>query len=399
MKTFYIFLIYFFVGHNIAESGTKHSSSISNYIDNYKKELINNKKKGAKGAIAVSKNHRLLKLIRYKKKQSYVNKLAIKNCQNRYNTDCELIYIGLKKNKKYSPVKYNSKEKYLSYKGKKAMVDKWFEYGDIKVFKKVNDTIFGDFACAEFPISKHTQRIKDIVYFTIKSFPKDFLNNSGLKYVLICGDTLSHRVGRVGGLALGGPIDTSGFFVVSMNLHNLFDRDEKIIKRQKDNYEYCKRDQDLKDEYFIENIKIDCEERKKSYMKKLKGHRNEFLEIFSHELYHIIDDHTGFGWEDPIWKYLNEHNYIDYFKRNKNDAPVKGFVTLYAQSNVMEDKAELFEKMVTSRKWLKAKLKTDEILLEKSKIMIRRLKKIYPKLSNNFWSEFDKVQNLKGLGW
>ena len=83
---------------------------------------------------------------------------------------------------------------------------------------------------------------------------------------------------------------------------------------------------------------------------------------------------------------LNDQEYSDKLlvDRNVIDNSVKGYISKYARNSAAEDKAELFAFMITQHKLFKKTIKNDQILFNKSKLMVLRLKSISNDINKNF---------------
>ena len=113
--------------------------------------------------------------------------------------------------------------------------------------------------------------------------------------------------------------------------------------------------------------------------------------VFHHEFYHIIDSQLTNVIIDNQWEKINK---IEYSSVNISgdlnlDNSINGFVTQYARNNQNEDKAELFAMLITKNSEVKKLLNKDEVLFNKTKLLISRLKSISPSINKNFWNKLN----------
>ena len=172
------------------------------------------------------------------------------------------------------------------------------------------------------------------------------MNNSGLKFIMIC-EELTLEGNKVAGIAPGHYDQSPGVFYISAN--------------------------ELKDA------------RNDPRVKSLLRH------VFHHEFYHIIDSQLTNVIIDNQWEKINK---IEYSSVNISgdlnlDNSINGFVTQYARNNQNEDKAELFAMLMTKNSDVKQLLNKDEVLFNKAKLLISRLKSISPSINKNFWNKLN----------
>jgi hypothetical protein len=85
-----------------------------------------------------------------------------------------------------------------------------------------------------------------------------------------------------------------------------------------------------------------------------------------HELYHAIDAELELDDEDDEWDEINIYDYT----LNYDKTPLKtGFVTNYGMKNQNEDKATIYEEMIT----LQLNISYDDIVKSKIRLMFQRL--------------------------
>ena len=112
--------------------------------------------------------------------------------------------------------------------------------------------------------------------------------------------------------------------------------------------------------------------------KTLRVKKEIIRHLFHHEFYHVIDTALSTVGIDDQWSKLNKQSYLE---NSPAEGPfinnsVEGFISSYARNNHAEDKAELFAFMITKHNEFKKILPKDEILFNKSKLMIKRLKSL-----------------------
>ncbi|MDA8560163.1 putative zinc-binding metallopeptidase, partial [Candidatus Pelagibacter bacterium] len=203
-----------------------------------------------------------------------------------------------------------------------------------------------DFFCGQTK-SNYRDVINDLVK-EINIYPISFLQNSGLKYVMICEKiTDKSLVFEPGGLAPGHVDQSPGVFYLNLSAVNKY-----------------------------KNAKV-----KKDYIRLL----------FHHEFYHIIDASLSLMQLDEPWDKINKVEYSNDLIVGAlgMDTSVEGFISGYARNNSAEDKAELFAFMISKHKAFKKAIANDEILLKKSKLMISRLKEISQEIDKNFWRKLN----------
>ena len=276
--------------------------------------------------------------------QYELDQKALKDCKNDGGVDFLVRFRTLKKNPKYN--------RYAKYINSKLSLKVLGEY--IKSKKKSSsrgiDILIStenfknkkDFFCGQTK-----SNYKDVINSLVKEiniYPASFLQNSGLKYVMICEKITDKSLGfEPGGLAPGHVDQSPGVFYLNLSVVNKF--------------------------------------------KNPKAKKNYIRLLFHHEFYHIIDSKLSLMQLDETWEKINKVDYSDDLITGGIgiDTSVEGFISEYARNNSAEDKAELFAFMIAQHKEFKKAIAKDEILLKKSKLMISRLKGIS--------KEIDKVKD------
>lgn len=125
--------------------------------------------------------------------------------------------------------------------------------------------------------------------------------------------------------------------------------------------------------------------------KKPKFKKDYIRVLFHHEFYHIIDSTLSLMQLDEKWERINKVNYSNELVIGGwgIDTSVEGFISGYARNNSAEDKAELFAFMIAEHKEFKKAISKDEVLLNKSELMISRLKGISKDINKNFWKQLN----------
>jgi hypothetical protein len=85
-----------------------------------------------------------------------------------------------------------------------------------------------------------------------------------------------------------------------------------------------------------------------------------------HELYHAIDDYLNMDDVDDEWTELNQNEYVSNF----DEIPLlSGFIMNYGMKNANEDKATIYETMMTNQ----TNIEYDNIIKSKMRLMFQRL--------------------------
>lgn len=280
--------------------------------------------------------------------QDQLDKAALENCNKDGEIDCLVRFRTLKKNPKYNRyAKYINSKLSLKVLGELIKSKKVFSSKGIDIlissedFKNKND-----FFCGQ---TKSNYR--DVINYLveeIKIYPSSFLNNSGLKYVMICEKITDNSLGfEPGGLAPGHIDQSPGVFYLNLSAVNKYQKSK------------------LKRDY----IKL----------------------LFHHEFYHIIDSSLSLMQLDESWERINKVEYSNELIVGGIgiDTSVEGFISGYARNNSAEDKAELFAFMIAQHQDFKKAIAKDQILQKKSKLMISRLKTISKQIDRNFWKRLN----------
>ena len=354
MRIFIILILSVFV-HNELHAGNitpevrqaykERTEFVKKYISTIKENRKTNKK--FKGSIVEAVSGRLYTswgtLSQYELDQK-----ALKNCKSDGEIECLVRFRTLKKNPKYNRyAKYINSKSSLKVLGEHIKSKKKFSSKGIDIlistenFKNKND-----FFCGQTK-----SNYKDVINNLVKEinvYPVSFLQNSGLKYVMICEKITDKSLGfEPGGLAPGHVDQSPGVFYLNLSAVN----------------------------------KIKNSKAKKDYIRIL----------FHHEFYHIIDSKLSLMQLDEAWEKINKVDYSNDLITGGIgiDTSVEGFISGYARNNSAEDKAELFAFMVAQHKEFKKAIAKDEILLKKSKLMISRLKGISKEIDKSFWKKLN----------
>ena len=354
MRIFVVLILSVFV-HNELQAGNitpevrqaykERTEFVKKYISTIKENRKTNKK--FKGSIVEAVSGRLYTswgtLSQYELDQK-----ALKNCKSDGEIECLVRFRTLKKNPKYNRyAKYINSKSSLKVLGEHIKSKKKFSSKGIDIlistenFKNKND-----FFCGQTK-----SNYKDVINNLVKEinvYPVSFLQNSGLKYVMICEKITDKSLGfEPGGLAPGHVDQSPGVFYLNLSAVN----------------------------------KIKNSKAKKDYIRIL----------FHHEFYHIIDSKLSLMQLDEAWEKINKVDYSNDLITGGIgiDTSVEGFISGYARNNSAEDKAELFAFMVAQHKEFKKAIAKDEILLKKSKLMISRLKGISKEIDKSFWKKLN----------
>ena len=354
MRIFVILILSVFI-HNQLYAGNitpevrqaykERTEFVKKYISTIKENRKTNKK--FKGSIVEAVSGRLYTswgtLSQYELDQK-----ALKNCKSDGEIECLVRFRTLKKNPKYNRyAKYINSKSSLKVLGEHIKSKKKFSSKGIDIlistenFKNKND-----FFCGQTK-----SNYKDVINNLVKEinvYPVSFLQNSGLKYVMICEKITDKSLGfEPGGLAPGHVDQSPGVFYLNLSAVN----------------------------------KIKNSKAKKDYIRIL----------FHHEFYHIIDSKLSLMQLDEAWEKINKVDYSNDLITGGIgiDTSVEGFISGYARNNSAEDKAELFAFMVAQHKEFKKAIAKDEILLKKSKLLISRLKGISKEIDKSFWKKLN----------
>ena len=339
MKVWLIFFAIFFCKISYASEWKNWHKSRSSYLESYISKLksFQVEDKRYKGSVVEALDGSLH--INFGVgKQSEIDKIALNKCKTEKKLKCKVRFQSFKKNKDYNRfAKFDYTKNLLLISGLKI---------NSKVVDKKNGIIFlknsKNFKISDTTCKKNTTNY-DMIINTYKNeiniYPSDFLNKSGLKFIMICEELLiSDR--KVAAAVVGHHDQSLGVMYISAPI-------------------------------VMDNIK------QLDYVKH----------IFHHELYHLIDSQLTSWNVDSKWNKINKSSYskdtvlIEYSLDNS----VKGFISGYARFNEREDKAELYAFLIKKNKEVKKLLNEDKVLFDKAKLLISRLKSISSSINKDFW--------------
>ena len=227
MRIFVILILSVFV-HNQLHAGNitpevrqaykERTEFVKKYISTIKENRKTNKK--FKGSIVEAVSGRLYTswgtLSQYELDQK-----ALKNCKSDGEIECLVRFRTLKKNPKYNRyAKYINSKSSLKVLGEHIKSKKKFSSKGIDIlistenFKNKND-----FFCGQTK-----SNYKDVINNLVKEinvYPVSFLQNSGLKYVMICEKITDKSLGfEPGGLAPGHVDQSPGVFYLNLSAVN-----------------------------------------------------------------------------------------------------------------------------------------------------------------------------------
>jgi len=334
---------------NITEEVRKSYIERAQFIKDYISTIKENRKKDKKfrGSVVESVSGRLF--TRWgSRSQNELDKAALDSCKKAGEIDCLVRFRTLKKNSKYNRfAKYNNSKQSLkvlgeNIKSKKIYTSKGIDF----LISTENFNNNKGFFCGQTK-----SKYRDIINYLVKEielYPISFLKNSGLKYIMFCEKITDKGLGfEPGGLAPGHVDQSPGVFYLNLSAVNKY--------------------------------------------KKPKSKKDYIRVLFHHEFYHIIDSTLSLMQLDEKWESINKVNYSNELVIGGwgIDTSVEGFISGYARNNSAEDKAELFAFMITEHKEFKKAISKDEVLLNKSKLMISRLKGISKDINKNFWKQLN----------
>ena len=349
----FIFIISFFLiqsqilsaSSNSSQENRKFYEDRAEFLKKYIKEIKEKRKsnKNVNGSIVETLSGKIYTRIGIQT-QKEIDNLTIQDCKIDGGIDCLVRFRSLKKNPKYNRLaKYDESKKTLKVLNQYLTSKKVYSTKGIDILiaeKDFNNK--DDFNCTK--AKSNYREILNILRKEIEIYPSSFLNNSGLKFVMIC-DKISNKGITPVGMAPGHFDKSPGVFYVNVSeINSQGNNKNSIIKH-----------------------------------------------VFHHEFYHIIDAKLAKIYLDDQWDKLNDQEYSDklLIDRNVIDNSVKGYISKYARNSAAEDKAELFAFMITQHKLFKKTLKNDPILFDKSKLMILRLKSISNDINKNFWKRLN----------
>lgn len=280
--------------------------------------------------------------VAFERSQVAADKKALEACKKNKGIKCKVRFQSLSINKNYNRYAvYNDLNKTLEGSNYITRVGHIVKSRGVTFLSNAQNLTTDEFLCSQ---DKERDRgITSIFINELKKYPSDFIENSGLKFIVICGEIkLGNKTPY--GIAPAHYDKSLGVFFVSS------DNIKRAIKQKRS---------------------------------KIVKH------VFHHEYYHIIDSELAFNIYDEEWVRLNKYPYNKDFEPSNakllNDK--KGFITNYAMNNEFEDKAELFANLVNDYDAVKERIKHDKILFAKTKLLIERLKKISPKINKSFWDK------------
>ena len=334
---------------NITDQVRKSYEERANFIKDYISKIKENRKKDKKfkGSVVEAVSGRLF--TRWGPfSQKTLDKNALDDCKKAGELDCLVRFRTLTKNSKYNRyAKYDSSKKSLKVLGEYIKSKKVFATKGIDVL--ISEEDFKN--SRNFFCGKTKSDYREVISYLVKEieiYPSSFIKNSGLKYVMICEKIEDEELGfEPGGLAPGHVDQSPGVFYLNLSVLNKY-KNPKVKK---------------------ETVKL----------------------LFHHEYYHIIDSSLSLMQLDQKWEKLNKVAYTNEPMLDGwgIDTSVEGFISQYARNNSAEDKAELFAFMISDHKKFKKAISKDEILLQKSKLMISRLKGISSEINKSFWNRLN----------
>jgi hypothetical protein len=346
MRAYLLFLAIFFCEIAYANDQNNFYESRYNFLKNYIEQLktLQDKDKNYKGSVVETISGSFF-ISFGRDSQNKIDLETLNKCNLKEGVDCKVRFQSLKKNKDYNRLaKFDKKNNLLfSLENKidSKIVD---EYKEIVFLKNIKTFNQKNFEC-----KKNVTPFKQLIYLIKKEidvYPIEFINNSGLKFIMIC-ETLILNESQVVGVAPGHYDQSPGVFYISAN--------------------------QLKD--VKNNPKV----------------QSMLKHVFHHEFYHIIDSQLTNVIIDNQWEKINkiEYSSVDISGDLNLDNSINGFVTQYARNNQNEDKAELFAMLMTKNSDFKQILNKDEVLINKAKLLISRLKSISPSINKNFWNKLN----------
>ena len=346
MRAYLLFLAIFFCEIAYANDQNNFYESRYNFLKNYIEQLktLQDKDKNYKGSVVETISGSFF-ISFGRDSQNKIDLETLNKCNLKEGVDCKVRFQSLKKNKDYNRLaKFDKKNDLLFSLENKIDSKKVDEYKEIVFLKNIKTFNQKNFEC-----KKNVTPFKQLIYLIKKEidvYPIEFINNSGLKFIMIC-ETLILNESQVVGVAPGHYDQSPGVFYISAN--------------------------QLKD--VKNNPKV----------------QSMLKHVFHHEFYHIIDSQLTNVIIDNQWEKINkiEYSSVDISGDLNLDNSINGFVTQYARNNQNEDKAELFAMLMTKNSDVKQLLNKDEVLFNKAKLLISRLKSISPSINKNFWNKLN----------
>lgn len=352
MKFYFIIFFLIFI-QKTSLAGSNHEDNrefyesrvkfIKEYISQIKEKRKTNSR--IKGTVVETLNGDMFTSIDDQLSQKELDEITLKECEDANGIGCQIRFRTLKKNKKYNRyAKYDYGKKILFMLGDEIKSKKIYSVKGIEVLvNQKNYKNKNNFICTK---SKTNQReLLNTLIKEINLYPKSFLNNSGLKYVMIC-EELKAENQTIAGLAPSHYDQSPGVFFMNVGGLKQWSASERI---------------------------------------------NLIKHVFHHEFYHIIDTKLSKVYLDDKWTKLNSEPYskdlvIDTYRM---DNSIPGFISVYGRNNLAEDKAELFAFMISQHQNFKKYISEDKILIKKTELMISRLKGISKDMNKNFWKNLN----------
>ena len=346
MRVCLLFLVIFFCKIAYANDQNSFYESRYNFLKNYIEQLkiLQKKNQDYKGSVVETISGSFF-ISFGKGSQNKIDLETLRKCNLKKGIDCKVRFQSLKKNKDYNRLaKFDKKNNLLFSLENKIDSKKVDEYKKIVFLKNINTFNKKNFEC-----EKNVTPFKQLIYLLKKEidvYPIEFINNSGLKFIMIC-EVLTLNESKVVGVAPGHYDQSPGVFYISA----------KLLKDGKNN------------------------PRVKSMLKH----------VFHHEFYHIIDSQLTNVIIDNQWERINKNKYskVEISGDLNLDSSINGFITQYARNNQNEDKAELFAMLITKNSEVKKLLNKDKVLFDKTKLLIFRLKSISPSINKDFWNKLN----------
>lgn len=137
-------------------------------------------------------------------------------------------------------------------------------------------------------------------------------------------------------------------------------------------------------------------------------HLISMIHLIHHELFHSIDIRLSSNAKsDSDWQQLNAKNFTYY--RSFSGTPtllrvtnlIPGFITLYGQASMAEDKAEVFSYMMTNLHEMELRALDNTQLQQKMQCLKDKLKVYAPEIDDCFWTTIRHLprQRLTEPGW
>ena len=342
MRAYLLFFSIFFCEIAYANDQNNFYESRYNFLNNYIEQLktLKDKDKNYKGSVVETISGSFF-ISFGRGSQNKIDLETLNKCNLKEGVDCKVRFQSLKKNKDYNRLaKFDKKNNLLSSLENKINSKIVDEHKEIVFLKNIKTFNQKNFEC-----KKNVTSFKQLIYLIKKEidvYPIDFMNNSGLKFIMIC-ETLTLNESQVVGVAPGHYDQSPGVFYISVNELKNSKNDPKV--------------------------------------KSMLRH------VFHHEFYHIIDSQLTNVIIDNQWKKINKNKYSNTkISGDLNlDNSMNGFITQYAKNNQNEDKAELFAMLITKNNKVKKLLNEDKVLFDKAKLLISRLKSISPSINKDFW--------------